>query len=93
MWWVCLLLLHFHRITCSDSTCIFYWNACRHPTTDFKTCSNSKDHPGSWLVAPGYDLYMHATYNDCCSEHFKGKHCPKEDVCNPVACEDQIRVW
>eukprot|EP00804_Cyclotella_cryptica_P026614 CCRYP_014021-RA/>CCRYP_014021-RA protein AED:0.03 eAED:0.03 QI:1312/1/1/1/0.75/0.4/5/732/456 len=62
----------------------------RHPTTDFKTCTNSQDFPPTWADPPMSDNYMHESYEQCCSAIFAGRVCPKEDVCEPeIPCSQQ----
>eukprot|EP00956_Cyclotella_meneghiniana_P016678 scaffold26497_cov61-Cyclotella_meneghiniana.AAC.2 len=68
---------------CNPTTCE---DQLWHPTTDWKKCSNSVDHPPEWTT----DNYLHSSVDECCEAIFPGKSCPQEDVCNPTPCEEQL---
>jgi hypothetical protein len=61
-----------------------------HPDGMFSKCTNNGDYPKDWDISPvAREKYLHESYAKCCSSNFPNGNCPKEDVCNTVACEDK----
>jgi hypothetical protein len=54
-----------------------------HPTTDFRTCTNSPNYPESWGWDSMKDQYLFDTKEACCEVQFfvQNKDCEVEDYC------------
>ena len=71
----------------------------RHPTSDFKKCSNNLDYPSDWNQPPAFDTFMSTSSDECCSSFFAGslaagKPCPIDDICNaPSAPTCEGNKW